>query len=218
MHAEFWHRRWERSEIGFHEGEVNAYLQQHWQALSLPEGAQVLVPLCGKSLDLAWLAGQGYQVLGVELSRKAVEDFFSENQLTPHVSQSGEFTCYQAGNLQIYCGDFFALSSEQVAQCQGLYDRAALIALPAPMRERYVAHLSQIVPNGCQALLVSLDYDQEQMSGPPFAVADAEVEQLYGTGWQLERLQQLDVLGGNWRFLQRGLTRLEESVYRLRKR
>lgn len=218
MHAEFWHRRWERSEIGFHQGEVNAYLQQHWLELSLPTESEVLVPLCGKSLDMAWLAGQGHQVVGVELSQVAVKDFFRENELQPEVSQAGSFTCYQAGNVRIYCGDFFALTDVQVAQCKGLYDRAALIALPPPMRERYVAHLNQIMPGGCRALLVSLDYPQEEMSGPPFAVSDEEVERSFADEWELERLLELDVLGDNWRFLQRGLTRLEERVYRLIKR
>ena len=79
MHAEFWQARWARSEIGFHLSEVNPYLQRYWPALGLPEGARVLVPLCGKSLDLAWLVGQGYQVVGVELAPRAVEDFFTEH-------------------------------------------------------------------------------------------------------------------------------------------
>ncbi|HEX5841635.1 MAG TPA: thiopurine S-methyltransferase [Pseudomonas sp.] len=215
MHAEFWQARWARSEIGFHLPEVNPYLQRHWPALGLPPGSQVLVPLCGKSLDLAWLAGQGYRVLGVELAQKAVEDFFSEQQLQPQISQVGDLLLYRAAALEIYCGDFFALTAQQLAGCTALYDRAALIALPAEMRARYVAHLTQVLPRGCQGLLVTLDYDQAQMDGPPFAVTDSEVQQLFAPGWQVESLQCADVLGENWRFLQRGLERLDERVYRL---
>lgn len=218
MHAEFWQARWARSEIGFHLPEVNPYLQRYWPALGLPEGARVLVPLCGKSLDLAWLAGQGYQVVGVELAQRAVEDFFAEHGLQPLVSDVGVFRHYQAGNLEIYCGDFFALSAQQLAGCAALYDRAALIALPAEMRARYVAHLSQVLPSGCQGLLVTLDYDQEQMPGPPFAVADEEVRQLLAECWQVQMLECIDVLGENWKFLKRGLERLDERVYRLDKR
>jgi thiopurine S-methyltransferase len=217
MHAEFWQARWSRSEIGFHLPEVNPYLQQHWPALGLAAGARVLVPLCGKSLDLAWLAGQGYQVVGVELAQRAVEDFFAEHDLQPVVSEVGAFRLYRAGAVEIYCGDFFALTTQQLAGCNALYDRAALIALPPDMRARYVAHLTQILPSGSRGLLVSLDYDQTQMDGPPFAVADDEVQQLFTPAWQLQELACGDVLGDNWKFLKRGLERLDERVYRLSK-
>jgi thiopurine S-methyltransferase len=217
MHAEFWQARWARSEIGFHLSEVNPYLQRYWPDLALAQGTQVLVPLCGKSLDMLWLAGQGYRVCGVELAQKAVEDFFAEHQLQPVITEEGDFRVYRCEGLEIYCGDFFALTPQHVAKCQGLYDRAALIALPPEMRGRYVAHLAAILPSDCQGLLVTLDYEQAQMDGPPFAVADSEVQQRLSAVWQVETLQCSDVLGQNWRFLQRGLQRLDERVYRLRK-
>jgi thiopurine S-methyltransferase len=217
MHAEFWHRRWERSEIGFHQEQTNRYLQRYWAQLDIPLNTQVLVPLCGKSLDLLWLAGQGYRVLGVELSHKAVEDFFAEQGLQVQVSSEPPFTRYSSGAVEILCGDFFALTPEQVSQCLALYDRAAVIALPEPLRERYVAHLTALLPKGCQGLVVSLDYAQDEMAGPPFAVPDAQVQQLYGQRWQVQLLLRQDVLpeAENLRFLQRGMSRLEEWVYRL---
>jgi thiopurine S-methyltransferase len=211
----FWQRRWARNEIGFHSSEVNPYLLRHWPALQLARGSRILVPLCGKSLDMAWLSENGFAVLGVELSERAVEDFFVEQGLVADVSHQGEFKVYRAGTLEIRCGDFFTLSRGDVADCQGLYDRAALIALPAVMRQRYVEHLSRILAPGCQGLLVTLDYEQEQMPGPPFAVSDAEVRQALSPHWDVELLERANALEGNWKFLQRGLTRLEESCYRL---
>lgn len=219
MHEDFWQERWARNEIGFHLREVNPYLQRHWPDLGLAAGAQVLVPLCGKSLDMAWLAGLGYRVLGVELAESAVIAFFAEQELTPEVDQYGAFRRYRAGAVELLCGDFFALQAADVADCSGLYDRAALIALPEGMRERYAAHLAAILPSGCAGLLVTLDYPQAEMSGPPFAVDEALVAQLLTEQqWACELLEQADVLGQNWRFLQRGLTRLDERAYRLRKR
>lgn len=216
MHAEFWQARWALNEIGFHQSEVNPYLQQHWPTLGLPQGSRVLVPLCGKSLDMAWLAGQGYRVVGVELVQRAVEEFFSEHQLEPEISQEDGFQVYRArGGVTIYCGDVFTLDRRQVADCAALYDRAALIALPLSKRARYATHFGQILPRSTQALLVTLDYEQAQMDGPPFAVTDEEVQRLFASHWDVQRLQQQDVLGENARFLQRGLTRLEERVYRL---
>ncbi|MBK5513117.1 thiopurine S-methyltransferase [Pseudomonas sp. TH15] len=215
MQPEFWHKRWTSNQIGFHLPEVNPYLQRYWPQLGLEEGARVLVPLCGKSLDLLWLAKCGHEVLGVELSEKAVEDFFHEHQFDPDVSDQGPFTVYRAGSIEIWCGDFFALTAGDVADCSALYDRAALIALPPTMREQYAAHLQSILPVGLQGLLITLDYDQTQMAGPPFSVDGAQVQRLLGSTWQVKLLEAQDVLDDSWKFVQAGVTRLEERVYRI---
>ncbi|MGZ9669264.1 thiopurine S-methyltransferase [Pseudomonas sp. GNP014] len=215
MQPEFWHKKWASNQIGFHLSEVNPYLQRHWPELSMPATARVLVPLCGKSLDLTWLAGRGHQVLGIELSEKAIEDFFSEHQIQPQISEKGAFKVYRSDAIELWCGDFFALTASDVADCVAFYDRAALIALPAPMRERYAAHLQQILPQGVQGVLITLDYDQAQIPGPPFAVGDDEVKRLLGDLWQVQALEERDVLGESWKFLQAGVTRLEERVYRV---
>ncbi|MFZ3282000.1 thiopurine S-methyltransferase [Pseudomonas sp.] len=212
MQPEFWHKKWASGQIGFHLPQVNPYLSRHWAVAAT---ARVLVPLCGKSLDLAWLAGRGHPVLGIELSEKAIEDFFHEHQVQPQISEKGAFKVYRGGAIELWCGDFFALTANDVADCTALYDRAALIALPAPMRERYAAHLQQILAQGVEGLLITLDYDQAQMPGPPFAVADDEVQRLLGDVWQVQVLEEQDVLAESGRFLQAGVTRLEERVYRV---
>ncbi|PRA27225.1 thiopurine S-methyltransferase [Pseudomonas poae] len=215
MEPEFWQDRWARNQIGFHLPDVNPYLQRHWPQLGMAEGAKVLVPLCGKSLDLMWLASQGHRVMGVELSEQAVESFFSEQNLTPRISQQGVFKVYQADSIEIWCGDFFALDAQTLADCTALYDRAALIALPPLMRAQYTEHLNTLLRSGCQGLLITLDYDQTQKAGPPFAVADAEVRVLMGEYWSLALLETQDILGDSWKFVQDGVTRLEERVYQL---
>ena len=215
MEPEFWQKRWERDQIGFHLSEVNPYLQQFWPHLGLTPGARVLVPLCGKSLDLKWLAGLGHEVLGIELSEKAIQDFFSEQQLTPTVTRHGRFMVYQEGAIQLWCGDIFALAAEDVADCTALYDRAALIALPPEMRGQYAALLNRVLPQGARGLLITMDYDQALIEGPPFAVLDEEVRHLLGARWQLEVEVERDILGESWKFLKGGVTRLDERVYRL---
>ena len=215
MQPEFWHDRWQRNQIGFHQEQVNPCLERLWPQLELPRGARVLVPLCGKSLDLSWLAASGFEVLGVELSQTAVEQFFSEQRVTPQVRQQGGFQVYEAGPVTIMCGDFFALSAADVAGCAGLYDRAAIIALPPQMRKAYALHLTQILPRDCRGLLITLDYDQHEMKGPPFSVPDDEVQQLLAPAWSLQIVEQPDVLGQNWKFLKGGASRLVERVYRL---
>ncbi|MFJ2429038.1 thiopurine S-methyltransferase [Pseudomonas sp. NPDC087804] len=215
MQPEFWHKKWASNQIGFHLPDVNPYLQRFWPDLNLAAHAPVLVPLCGKSLDLLWLAGRGHRVLGIELSEKAVEDFFSEQKLQPQISEHGVFKVYRAGTIELWCGDVFALSAEDVADCSALYDRAAVIALPPPMRERYAEHLQNILPAGLKGLLITLDYDQSQISGPPFSVDDAQVRHLFGGAWQMQVLESQDVLSDSGKFVQAGATRLEERVYRI---
>lgn len=216
MQADFWHKRWERNQIGFHQDQVNPYLSQYWPTLGLAPDSRVLVPLCGKSLDLAWLAGQGLQVLGVELSQRAVEDFFAEQQLQPERYSKGAFTCYRSEGVEIWCGDIFQLNAEDVADCVGLYDRAALIALPVPMRQRYVALLNAMLPPGCQGLLVTMEYDQSRQEGPPFSVPEDEVQRLFGARWQVSEEAVQDILGESWKFVQAGVDSLLERVFRLR--
>lgn len=217
MQPDFWHARWERNQIGFHVDKVNADLEQFWPALALEEGSRVLVPLCGKSLDVSWLAAQGYEVLGVELSQIAVEQFFREQQVEPQVSQQGAFRVYEAGPVTLLCGDFFALEAQHLEACTAVYDRAALIALPPDMREAYAKQLNTLLPQACKGLLITLDYDQTQRNGPPFSVPDAEVQRLFASAWSLRELKQVDVLGQEWKFVQHGVTRLDERVYRLDK-
>ena len=217
MQPEFWHDRWDRNQIGFHLEQVNPYLQRLWPLLELEQGGRVLVPLCGKSLDLSWLAASGFEVLGVELTQTAVEQFFSEQKVEPQISQRGAFTVYEAGPVTILCGDVFALTAADVSTCVGLYDRAAMIAFPPDMREAYARHLTEILVPGCKGLLITLDYDQSQMKGPPFSVPDAEVQRLLSPDWALEVVEEPDVLDQEWKFLKGGVTRLVERVYRLEK-
>lgn len=214
MEPAFWHRKWADNQIGFHQAQANPYLQRYWPGLGLAAGSRVLVPLCGKSLDLAWLAGQGYRVRGIELSRRAVEDFFQEQGLQAQVRQQGAFEVWCSGEVELWCGDFFALRAEDVADCVGLYDRAALIALPLQMRERYMGLLSRMLPGG-SGLLVTLDYEQKLLEGPPFSVADEEVRRGFA-GWQVEEVEARDVIGESPKFLQAGVKRLVERVYRVR--
>lgn len=210
MNREFWLERWKQGQVGFHLPRVNPHLIHHWPALGLAPGSRVLVPLCGKSLDLWWLHEQGHEVLGVEWSEKAVADFFAERHLLPQIEQRGAFRCYRQAGIEICCGDFFALDAAQVADCAALYDRAALIALPPALRERYAQHLSRIMPQGCRGLLVNLEYEQAKMDGPPFSVPVAEVTALFASHWRVEPVHRKSVLESNPRFRQQGLASVDE--------
>lgn len=215
MKKDFWLERWEREEIGFHQNEVNPHLCEFWPDLNLARGSMVFVPLCGKSRDMLWLREQRHQVMGVELSAIAVQAFFKENGYTPHHVSSGKFDCCEADGIRILCGDFFDLTRDDVANVSAVYDRASLIALPPEMRVSYVRHLVSLLPHATQILLITVEYSQTEMQGPPFSVSSGEVEALYREYAEVRLLAELDVLAQNPRFQQRGLSRLQENIFLL---
>ncbi|MCW8886547.1 MAG: thiopurine S-methyltransferase [Motiliproteus sp.] len=218
MEADFWHQRWQDNEIGFHQSDINPFLLRHWPTLPLPEDAKVLVPLCGKSKDMLWLLEQGVQVTGIELSKVAVKAFAEENQLPMSCQEDNSFTRWSLPGLELLAGDFFSYQVDDEKPISVVYDRAALIALPKPMRQQYSEHIAQLLSPGGQILLLTMEYPQSAMSGPPFSVEQAEVEHLYGSSFDIELLERADVLEDNLRFKERGVNSLIEKVYRLIRR
>lgn len=217
MNPDFWHARWAQGEIAFHQDTINPHLEQHWPRLNLPAETRVFVPLCGKTLDMLWLAGEGHRVVGVELSEVAVQAFFDDNGLEPVVTSHGAFTRYAVDEIKILCGDFFALDRELLGPVEAVFDRASLVALPEGMRSRYVAQMRRLLEPETTVLLVTFDYPQPEMDGPPFAVTESEVHALYTQGFDVQRLATVDILAAHGRFRERGLTRLEELVFILRR-
>lgn len=215
MEHAFWLRCWQEGRTGFHQSRVLPLLQKFWPQLALPPGSRVFVPLCGKSLDLLWLASQGHRVLGVELSPLAVAQFFEEHGLQPQVHASRYGTHHIARQIEIICGDAFGLDAEVLSDCAAVYDRAALIALPPEVRVAYAEQLMARLRPGCQGLLVTLEYPQQEMQGPPFSVPQAEVLRRYGPGWHVALLDERDILAHEPGFAARGLSRLRTAVYRL---
>lgn len=214
MEPSFWHQRWENNKIGFHLGQVNPYLVQYWPELELHTGSRVFIPLCGKSLDMLWLAEQGHEVIGVEISPIAVRAFFEENRLHPEVTSEGAFEIWSVDQITILLGDYFELKPAQLGEVGAVYDRASLVALPEEMREDYVEHLNALCPAEPR-LLITLDYDQSKMAGPPFAVSEEEVRELYEDRSSLVMLESKDVLTDNERFREQGLDWLVEAVWRM---
>lgn len=207
---EFWHSKWASNKIGFHLEDVNPLLPQYWHLTNPKREDTVLVPLCGKSEDLVWLATKHDEVTGIELSQIAVRAFFAEHFYTPTVTQlSGMHELYQFDELSIYTGDFF---SAPVSQANIVYDRAALVALPQEMREEYTTRLKQLLNPGGRILLVTLNYAQKEMAGPPFSVPVNEVEQLF-SGYKVTCLNVDEADEAHPKIAKQGLSRFSEEVY-----
>jgi thiopurine S-methyltransferase len=215
MDPDFWHSRWANNQIGFHEGRPNDYLTKFVGRLGVRHGARIFVPMCGKGVDMLWLADKGYRVLGVEISPIAVQAFFEENELPAQQSAAGAFTRWKYGPIEILCGDFFALTPTDLSDVRAVYDRAALIALPEDLRSAYARHLESTLPGKLKHLLVTLDYPQAQMSGPPFSVDAAEVRRLFPEPCVIERLESRDALEDSPHLKEKGVTRLQENAFLL---
>lgn len=189
MEHDFWHERWQNQQIGFHLKTINPLLVGQFQALSLNPGQRIFIPLCGKTLDIHWLLSQGMQVVGAELNQLAVDALFTELGLTPIITHVGNLRHYKANNLDIFQGDFFDLAQSVLGTVDAIYDRAALIALPAEMRALYSQHLTKITDHAPQ-LLISFHYDQSLVPGPPFNVDVSELNMLYGKAYKLTLLAE----------------------------
>lgn len=195
MDPDFWHERWNENRIGFHQTKPNQLLEAHLSALDLPRGDRVFVPLCGKTLDIAWLLAQGHHVAGAELSEIAIRGLFEELGVSPKITEAGRLKHFYAEHIDVFVGDIFDVTAESIGVIDAVFDRAALVALPPEMRVRYAAHLAMITQQAPQ-LLITFDYDQDAMPGPPFAVPDAEVHERYAGAYNLSKLASVDVEGG----------------------
>lgn len=211
MDPEFWLARWQEQRIGFHLDSVNPWLQEFYPTWTQGGAGSVFVPLCGKSLDLAWLAGRGHEVIGNELSELAVEGFFEAQGLQPVRTLAGCLEWWQAGRIRLGRGDFFALEPADTATVEFVYDRAALIAMPAAKRPDYARQLSALSPAGSRMLLVTLEFDEARMDGPPFPVTTDEVHALYDQAFRVEYLGSKDCLEPRHR--ERGLRSMQEKAY-----
>ncbi|MDX2267127.1 MAG: thiopurine S-methyltransferase [Bryobacter sp.] len=201
MDPDYWHQKWANRQVNFHQPQPNALLVEHLSALALLSGARILVPLCGKSLDIHWLLDQGYHVVGAELSRLAVEELYAELGHSPTLTTTltpGPLDHFSAPMLDVFAGDIFHLTSETLgplAPIDAIYDRAALVALPPDTRTRYAHHLQRLT-RGAPQLLLTFEYDQNTMPGPPFSVPAEEVHRHYAPGYSLTELARQPVPGG----------------------
>jgi thiopurine S-methyltransferase len=217
MDEKFWHQRWETNDIGFHKDDPHHDLVKYFNRLGLQRGDTIFVPLCGKSKDLVWLHARGMQVVGVELSRVAVEAFFAENDLQGEWTEKGGLSCCCSPGYTIYCADLYDIRPTHLNGAAAAYDRGSLVALPTEMREDYAGHINGLMPPASRILAVSYEYDQIETYGPPFSVPLEEVRDLFSPDFELEVLVEEDTLWSHQGLSARGVTQLTEFVVLLTK-
>ena len=207
-----WHERWVTEQIGWHRPVYNDMMVKHWASIGAKPYGTVLVPLCGKSLDMVWLAERGHNVIGLEMVELAVETFFRERNLTPEKATIQQHTTYRSGPYTVYQGDALALEANTL-QVDAWYDRAAMIALPATARDGYVQQLRDQTSPRAVGLLITYAYPQEEMEGPPFSLPDEEVYRLFSDGFTVERLEKMQLEDERGR----GLSAISSSVFKIQR-
>lgn len=208
----YWEARWEEGRTGFHRPAVNEHLLRHEGHLP---GQRVLVPFAGKSIDCVHLRDAGRHVVAIEASRLAAEQFHVEHGLTPEITTHGTVERWATPGIEFLLGDLFGVENELIGQVDAIWDRAALIALPEADRAAYSAHLTRIAPQA-NHLLVTMEYDQDLMAGPPFSVDSEEVRAVHARGREAIDLGTLDITDEGPKFRNHGLERVQERVWLLR--
>lgn len=218
MHKEYWQQRWQCNEIGFNQSQPNPLMQRYFPKLALKPGDCVFVPLCGKSIDMIWLAGQGYQVIGVELSGQACKAFFHENKIRFKVTEMNGFAVYKSDEITLFAGDFFKFDKHLFDKIDAVYDRAALIALPPEPRKLYSEQLAKLLEPDTKILLITTSYDQREMQGPPFSVNEIEVNELFKTNFGVTHVYSKSVKDIPEHLKAKGLMHAIEHVHSLLKK
>lgn len=188
MNEEFWHERWEKDQIGFHEVEANPLLVRHLASLKLKKGDRIFLPLCGKTTSIPWLEKQGYKVVGIELSKIAIDQFFEALGRPPTIEPLNKLTRYVSNNIEIFAGNIFDLTQDVLGTVDGIYDRGALVALPNDMRHNYVQHIMSLA-GVCSQLVITYEYHESLMDGPPFSIDESALNMLYGDKCEVSRLE-----------------------------
>ena len=212
-----WLEFWANNETNWHSDVVTQELEKYLGLLKLESGDTVFVPLCGKSLDMIYMLNRGFSVIGVEVSEIGIKQFFHENGLDFTISQVGEFDLYSAKNIEIYCGDFFSLTSKHLCGVKAVFDRKSLIALDRNLRQKYVKHLNDIISLGVRILLITLHYPKHQMSGPPFSVDKSEVESLFSMAFNYQELKSFQDIENGSKLARSGVDYIKNAAYCLQK-
>lgn len=206
VNVDFWKARWSEQRIGFHLPQVNPLLMtfaSRWLGVETLEppaalnGRRVLVPLCGKTVDLLWLAERGAQVVGVEFIEQAAAAFFQEASIAVSFRREDDVTVYRSTepglNLEIWVADFLKLSAHKLGGFDAVYDRAALIALDPRTRAAYSDCVAQLSHPGARLLLVTVEHDGG--SGPPFSTSETDVRSIWDGKFEVELVSYEDLLG-----------------------
>jgi len=252
-----WHGRWEELKLGWQMEEVHPivlkYGDRRRQELVVNESCDAssqsagggdddakirwLFPLCGKTVDMAYLAKKETtdEVVGVDGIRRALEEFSKSHpdlnmqwETTTPLSDEESFPVsherLKGDSVTLLKGDFFALTTEIAGgHFDVVLDRASMVAIDPSLRAQYVATLGRLVRPGGRILLVTVEKRtgdaQAIIKGPPYSINEVDVRRLYESQkWVesvtlLEEIDQFKAKASDDRFQKDGVTSMYELYF-----
>lgn len=190
---ETWEKDWTTDNPEFHFKEVNSMLiKQHNEFTAGRNNLRILVPLCGKSLDMVWLADQGHTVVGVELIRKGIEAFLRDNKLThreepitlgPEIQ--GTIFKVNEKDISLFECSIFDFSFEVAGrQFDCIWDRGSMTAINMMKEERLTQYrdimLACLKPDGRYFLEFFAPESPEGMPSTFKFISKKSVTKLFG--------------------------------------
>lgn len=212
MSNKIWKSMWKHNQFQFHQPIINPLLQQYLPQLQLSANDDILVPLCGKSLDMDLLIDSGYHVIGIELSKIAIQAYFDARNIKPQHEKKGQFIRWWHNDIEIWCGDIFNLTDNDISHVKTLYDCASLTALPSESRPHYVQHFYEKLSKQSQILLITTESaDEHQLESA--SMIDSEVQSLYENYYQIELLHGQSSLKQDPEHPGAAIMPMDEKVY-----
>ena len=228
---------------GFHQETVHPLLEKFSTPhLNLAPTDKVLVPLCGKSVDMLYFAQQGLSVTGLEAIPRAIHEFgtivHGHSLVAEKVVVHGNATQHrwnmeETGDVCIVEGDAIEFKTGDQGPMDAIWDRGAVVALRPEDRCAYVAMCANAIKSGGRVLLCvvehdllkpSMDEDQNSTTtaapyGPPYSFTADDVVALYQQGpfHLIEELSRTELIDEEPRWKSKGATFFNEVCYLLEK-
>lgn len=215
MEHKFWHKKWEKNEIGFHLDSYNPILTKHWIDFksNFSKLGSVLIPLCGKSKDILFFSDMGLKVTGVELSEDAIIAFFKENNLAYNVSivnNSKLYSCLEK-DIQIFNCDILTLSHKDLGKVEMIYDRASIVALPQKIRTDYVKWIHEIKNNETKVFMNVFEFDAP--NGPPFSITLSDIKNYFSDSFTVTLIESIDIEAHKIQIHKNDISWLKSQIY-----
>lgn len=213
MEKQFWIKKWESHQIGFHQSEYNPFLIKYWKSFVGDKRGKVFVPMSGKSLDIKFLIEYGHKVIAVELAESAVYSFFEEHNIHYEIKETTHFKIFKSESVTFYCGDFFALNGKDLDGVEFIYDRASLIALPFEIRNSYIKFM-QTHLKAAKHFLITISFDNVQL-GPPFSVDEKMVKNYYSPSFDVQLIDTDKKIGDDIDVHSQSVTYVQNNLFYL---
>lgn len=184
-----WLDAWNRGLTPWSDPGINQYLRDNLAKLRLTTGCTILVPMCGDSADMVWLAEQGHNVVGIDISHLAIESFFSQATIAYNKIGNVYTSKNTPLNITIINENIFNTELLSTFSFDAIYDKGALVTVPHKHKPKYILRMHKLAPRA-KILLITAYYRQAPGYGaPPFLESVESVQSLYREHYSFSLLE-----------------------------